>query len=110
MPIRFISHGEKPVSRDGEAFGVHSKPPRSRTVERGGGSAVLRQIAIEYLGFQNVRDRREYSLIVHRGEQQRRYTVWIELAAFSRGLALLQDGPDICYQKLLHEIAGSELQ
>lgn len=73
-------------------------------------STGLKGTVIQYLGFGNVDGRREYVLDVQRGDETRRYTVWIELAAFSRGQALLQDGPDICYQKLLRELAGPEHQ
>jgi hypothetical protein len=73
-------------------------------------STALKGTVIQYLGFGNVNGRREYVLDVQRGDEIRRYTVWIELAAFSRGQALLQDGPDICYQKLLRELAGPEQQ
>ena len=66
-------------------------------------------IAIQYLGFQNVGEWREYALQAGRGDEASRYTVSIELAAFSRKEALLQDGPDICYQKLLRELSASEL-
>jgi hypothetical protein len=34
----------------------------------------------------------------------------IALAVFAERRALLQDGPDICYQKLLHELAGSVME
>ena len=39
-----------------------------------------------------------------------RYTLWIEQSAFSSRNALLQDGPEICYQKLLRELSDGELQ
>ena len=65
-------------------------------------------IAIQYVGFHDVQGRREYVLQAQRGDELRRYTVWIELAAFSRRQALLQDGPDICYQKLVRELAEAE--
>jgi len=69
---------------------------------------ALKGTVIQYQGFGNVNGRREYVLDVQRGEETRRYTVWIELAAFSRGQALLQDGPDICYQKLVRELTTPE--
>jgi hypothetical protein len=37
------------------------------------------------------------------------YTVWIAHSAFAAGHALLQDGPDICYQKLRRELVDVEL-
>jgi hypothetical protein len=65
-------------------------------------------ITIRYLGFKDVDGRREYSLQAQRGLETSRYTVSIELAAFSKKQALLQDGPDICYQKL-RELSALEL-
>lgn len=78
--------------------------------DRAGDAAASKRIAIEYLGFQDVHDRREYALRARRGDQEGCYTLSIELAAFARRQALLQDGPDICYQKLLHELADAELR
>ena len=49
-------------------------------------------------------------LDAQRGDQTGRYTVWIDRSAFSSRLALLQDGPEICYQKLLRELADAEPQ
>jgi hypothetical protein len=69
---------------------------------------ALKGTVIQYQGFKNVNGRREYVLEVQRGDETRRYTIGIELAAFSRGQALLQDGPDICYQKLVRELADPE--
>jgi hypothetical protein len=60
----------------------------------------VRHLTIEYLGFRNGQNRREYLLCARLGTEAREYTVWIANAAFSSGHALLQDGPDICYQKL----------
>jgi hypothetical protein len=60
----------------------------------------VRHLTIEYLGFRNGQNRREYMLCARLGTEVREYTVWIPNAAFSSGHALLQDGPDICYQKL----------
>jgi hypothetical protein len=70
--------------------------------------ASIKGTVIQYLGFGNADGRREYVLEVQRGEETRRYTVWIELAAFSRGQALLQDGPDLAYQKLVRELTGPD--
>jgi hypothetical protein len=81
---------------------VASEPKAERA------SAKPTAIPIQYLGFQNVGARRDYLLQVGRGEQAMRHVVSIELAAFSLRLALLQDGPDICYQVLLRALAASE--
>jgi hypothetical protein len=70
---------------------------------------VVRQLSIEYCGFRNVRDRREYVLLARLGSASCEYTVWIANSAFAAGHALLQDGPDLCYQKLRRELADVEL-
>lgn len=68
-----------------------------------------KHLTLEYLGFRNAGDRREYLLCARSGAESREYTVWIAHAAFVAGQALLQDGPDICYQKLWRALAESEL-
>jgi hypothetical protein len=108
--VRLVSDGEELVLWRDEAYPICSKPDgRDSAVKRKAPSAAL-PIAIQYLGFQDVKGRRQYALRAQRGDQARRYTVWIELSAFSDHQALLQNGPDICYQKLLRELGGSELQ
>lgn len=68
---------------------------------------------LQYLGFSDTSARREYALVARLGETMREYTVWIEQAAFARGKAMRQDGPDICFQRLRRELellglAGNE--
>jgi hypothetical protein len=71
-------------------------------------SEPLAAITIRYLGFKDVDGCRQYALQAQRGKETNRYTVSIDLAAFSKKHALLQDGPDICYQKL-RELSAVEL-
>ncbi|MET0556832.1 MAG: hypothetical protein ABW221_27575 [Vicinamibacteria bacterium] len=71
-------------------------------------AAPPKPISIRYLGFKDVDGRRQYALQAQRGAETSQYTVSIELAAFSKKQALLQDGPDICYQKL-RELSAVEL-
>lgn len=70
--------------------------------------APPKPINIRYLGFKDVDGCRQYTLQAQQGLETSRYTVSIELAAFSKKQALLQDGPDICYQKL-RELSAVEL-
>jgi hypothetical protein len=70
---------------------------------------TVRQLTLEYRGFRNGRDRREYVLCAKLGTASCEYTVWIANAAFAAGQAFFQDGPDICYQKLRRELADREL-
>jgi hypothetical protein len=107
--VRFVSDGEELVLSAGEAFRVRPSPAARKAVTERMGEAAKR-VAIQYLGFQDVRNRREYTLCAQRGEQEGRYTLSIELAAFANRQALLQDGPDICYQKLLRELADSNVR
>jgi hypothetical protein len=109
--VRLVSDGEELVLSAGEAFRIRrGREGRRPVTDRAGDAAGSKRVAIEYLGFQDVQDRREYALRARRGDQEGRYTLSIELAAFVRRQALLQDGPDICYQKLLHELADAELR
>ena len=75
-------------------------PPRSPPR----GSDATR-ISVEYVGFQNTASRREYLFRARSGDDARDYTIWIVHAAFAARQALLQDGPDICFQKLQREVA-----
>ena len=104
--IRFVSDGEEMLLAEGETARIRAGPMPAESAV----GSNPKPIAIQYQGFQDVRDRREYRFDARRGEQARRYTVWIELAAFSGRQALLQDGPDICYQKLARDMAGVEFQ
>ena len=70
---------------------------------------AVRHLTLEYRGFRNVRDRREYLLCARLGTDSCDYTVWIPNTAFAAGQALFQDGPDICYQKLRRDLADTEL-
>lgn len=106
--VRFVADGEELVLSANEAFRIHSTPeppalPLPKVVP-----AVPRRLAIQYLGFKEGEGRREYALSAQRGDESRRYTVWIAQAAFSERRALLQEGPDICYQKLSRLLAGAE--
>ena len=57
---------------------------------------------LEYLGFFDTGAEREYSLAVQDGANDRRtFTMVIANRDFDSRAARYQDGPDICYQKLL---------
>ena len=71
-------------------------PPRPATALR-----------IEYKGFKNVADRREYLLVLYRPEGIEEHRFSIAIAAFGARLIRLQDAPDLCYQKLLAAVAAS---
>lgn len=108
--VRIVSDGEELVLSEGEAFrfapnaGAQYVAIESRT------KSAPKPVTVRYLGFHDVPGRREYVLDAQRGNQTGRYTLWIEQSAFSSRHALLQDGPEICYQKLLRELSDAELQ
>jgi hypothetical protein len=107
--VRFVSDGEELVLAAGEAFRVH--PSADAPVALAAPKAVataVRRLAIQYLGFKDGEGRREYALSAQQGDENRRFTVWIAQAAFSERRAMLQDGPDICYQKLLRALESAE--
>jgi hypothetical protein len=64
----------------------------------------MNKITIEYVGFRTSAKRREYLLRSHFGPEIHDYTVGIALADFSAGRARFQDGPEICYLKLVREL------
>lgn len=63
---------------------------------------------VEYVGFRTGPARREYVLRSHYGPETREYVVGIMHAAFRAGRARYQDGPEICYLKVLRELEASE--
>jgi len=62
---------------------------------------------VEYVGFRTSAKRREYVLRSHFGPEVHEYTVGIALAAFAAGRVRLQDGPEICYLKVLRELESA---
>lgn len=71
-------------------------------------SAAGRAPRVEYLGFQNLEEHREFRYRVHVAEAPAELRVRIPLAAFGDGRVRLQDGPDVCYQRLLRAVAAGE--
>lgn len=65
-------------------------------------------VRVEYLGFQNVAEHREFRLRVYGPERSTELRFRIAMAAFGDGRVRLQDGPDVCYQKLLLAISAGE--
>jgi hypothetical protein len=63
-------------------------------------------VRLEYRGFEAVPDHREYRLAVCGPEGPTEVRFRIALAAFGAGRVRLQDGPDVCYQKLLEAVAA----
>jgi hypothetical protein len=70
------------------------------------GAVRTTQPIVQYIGFDDVAGRRNYRLLVQSGDDVRELTVWIEREAFTRRAAQVQDGPDICFQKILRELAA----
>ena len=63
---------------------------------------------VEYLGFQDVGGHREFRLRVYGREGSSEFRFAIAIAAFAAGRVSRQDGPDVCYQKLLRAVAAGE--
>jgi hypothetical protein len=63
---------------------------------------------VEYLDYQSLPDYREYRLAVRTPEGTAEFRFRIPVAAFAAKRMLLQDGPDVCYQKLLRTLAAGE--
>jgi hypothetical protein len=67
---------------------------------------VPKDLRLEYCGFRNTADQREYLLRGRLGAEERDYVVLIEHSAFADRRVALQDGPDICFQRLSRELTG----
>jgi hypothetical protein len=65
-------------------------------------------VRVEYLGFQNAAEHREFRLRVCGPEGSTEIRMCIAFAAFGAGRVRMQDGPDVCYQKLLRAVAAGE--
>jgi hypothetical protein len=63
-------------------------------------------VRVEYLGFTDVDPYREFRFRLFLPEGQTEVRVRIATAAFGDGRVRLQDGPDVCYQKLLLAVAA----
>jgi len=68
----------------------------------------FRFLRVEYLDFQNVADDREFRFGVHGPDGSTEVRLRIPIAAFGAVRLRLQDGPDVCYQKLLRSVAAGE--
>jgi hypothetical protein len=67
-----------------------------------------RLLRVEYLDFQNVAEHREFRLRAFGPDGSTEFRFRIAVAAFGAGQVRLQDGPDVCYQKLLRAVAAGE--
>jgi len=63
---------------------------------------------VEYLDFQNVAEHREFRLRVYGPDGSNEFRLRIAIAAFGAGRVRPQDGPDVCYQRLLRVVAAGE--
>jgi hypothetical protein len=66
------------------------------------------RVRVEYLGFRTVDEQREFRLRVYDSARSSEFKFRIALAAFGAARVRLQDGPDVCYQRLLHTVAAGE--
>jgi hypothetical protein len=67
-----------------------------------------RFVRVEYQDFRNVADHREFRLRVSGPDGSTEQLFRIASAAFGAGRVRLQDGPDVCYQRLLRSVAAGE--
>jgi hypothetical protein len=65
-------------------------------------------VRVEYIGFRNAAEHREFRLRAHGSDGWTEFRFGIAFAAFGAGRVSLQDGPDVCYQKLVQAIAAGE--
>lgn len=67
-----------------------------------------RFVRVEYLDFQNVAEHREFRLRAYGPHGSTEFRLRIAIAAFGAGRIRLQDGPDVCYQRVLRAVAAGE--
>jgi hypothetical protein len=67
-----------------------------------------RSVRVEYLGFQDVDEHREFRLRAGGPDGWTEFRLRIAVEAFRVGRVPLQDGPDVCYRRLLQEIVAGE--
>jgi hypothetical protein len=65
-------------------------------------------VRIEYLDFQSLAEHREFRLRVYGADGSTEFRFRIANAAFHAGRLRLQDGPEVCYQKLVRAVAAGE--
>ena len=65
-------------------------------------------IRIEYLDCQTLPEYREYRLAAYGPDGPVESRFRIAIAAFGAGRVRIQDGPDVCYQKLLRSVTAGE--
>lgn len=69
----------------------------------------LKNMILQYTGFSVAAGGREYSFRVHRpNEEDRGFSVTVDNAGFLTGKLKFQEGPDICYRKLLNALAAED--
>ena len=67
-----------------------------------------RALRVAYVGFQDVAEHREFRFRVHGLEGVTERCVRVAVAAFA-GRVRLQDGPDVCYRKLVQTLAAADV-
>jgi hypothetical protein len=65
-------------------------------------------VRVEYVDFQDVAEHREFRLRAYGRDGSTEFRFAIAIAAFAAEQVSLQDGPNVCYQKLLRVIAAGE--
>lgn len=66
-------------------------------------------VRVEYLGFRDLTDHREFRLRAYGRDGSTEFRFSIAIAAFRAARVALQDGPNVCYQKLLRTITTGEM-
>ena len=63
-------------------------------------------VRVEYLDFRDVEKHREFRFRVYGADGSNEFRMRVANAAFDAGRVRMQDGPDLCYQKLLRATAA----
>jgi hypothetical protein len=70
--------------------------------------SAARPARVEFLDFADVAEHREFRFRVSGPDGSTEVRVRIAIAAFAAGRVGMQDGPDVCYGKLLRTVAAGE--
>src|SRR5512143_531841 len=81
---------------------MSTQPPLSRPVSPGRG------VRVEYIDRRDVPEHREYRFRIYGLDGSTEVRMSIANVAFDAGRVRMQDGPDVCYQKLLRAITAGE--
>ena len=113
-PTRVLQWSHQSLSRAGQLRSLHELRAREGQCQLSRPSLPVvlpspspgRAVRIEYLDYRDVDEHREYRFRVYGPDGSNEFRLRVANAAFDARRVRMQDGPDLCYQKLLRAIAA----